>query len=488
MSKALMVLGTTSDAGKSLTVAALCRIYSNRGYKVAPFKAQNMGSNTFITKGDFEISRAQAVQAEAARIEADFRMNPVLLKPMGDSKSQVVVNGSHYKDLSAQDYYEEKEKIFPQVLASYRALEEDYDIIFLEGAGSPSEINLKEVDIVNMGLAKALGVPCIIVGDIDKGGVFASLAGTLLLFDEEERELTKGVLINKFRGDQSILDPGLRQLEDIIQKPVLGVVPYLDVDIEDEDSLAQRMKVKDPKKALDIAVIRLPHIGNFTDTHVFSLHDLASVRYIHRARDFGQPDLVIIPGSQNLEEDLLWLRESGLDAKLKNARDKGCPIVALGKGYPILAKTIQAEKKLQGLGLLDLDLSIEEKNKTWKREGVLDLKEGPWKKLDQLKVQGYWQEKIESHLGSSAQAINLSGETIGAVKGNVLGVSCHGFFDNREVHQALMEVLAKKKGLDLKPGEDIDLAAYKDQQYEKLARGVEASLDMDLLDQILGLK
>lgn len=239
MTKVIMVQGTTSNAGKTLSVAALCRIFKQDGYKVAPFKSQNMSSNSFITKDGLEISTAQAMQAEAAGIEPDARMNPILLKPVSDKGSQVVLNGKLLKELSASDYYNYKKDMIPHIIKAYNSLAEEYDIIVIEGAGSPAEINLKEMDIVNMGMAKLVDAPVIIVGDIDRGGVFASLAGTMLLFDEEEKARVKGFVINKFRGDVNLLTPGLKMLEEITNVNVLGVVPYMNVDIEDEDSLSE---------------------------------------------------------------------------------------------------------------------------------------------------------------------------------------------------------------------------------------------------------
>ena len=279
MAKACMILGTTSNAGKSLLTAGLCRILKQDGYHVAPFKAQNMALNSFITKDGKEMGRAQVVQAQSAGLEPEVRMNPILLKPTTDHKSQVIVMGEVRSDMSAKEYYRAKAEIFPIAREAFLSLAEEYDVILCEGAGSPAEINLKDVDIVNMGFAKAMDIPAIIVGDIDRGGVFASLAGTMLLFDEEERALTKGMLINKFRGDESILTPGLRQLEDLTKVPLLGVIPFLDVDVEEEDSLAEILKRRSGGGLIDIAVLRTPHISNFTDLDALSHYEDVSLRY-----------------------------------------------------------------------------------------------------------------------------------------------------------------------------------------------------------------
>ncbi|MDD4781560.1 MAG: cobyric acid synthase, partial [Tissierellia bacterium] len=264
MAKVIMIQGTNSNAGKSLITAALCRIFKQDGYKVAPFKSQNMALNSYITKNGLEMGRAQAVQAEAAGIEPDVRMNPILLKPTGSKGSQIVLNGKVFVDMTAGEYNSYKEDMIPHIMSAYNSLAEENDIIVIEGAGSPAEINLRDKDIVNMGMAKLVDAPVIIVGDIDRGGVFASLAGTMLLFNEEERTRVKGFVINKFRGEEKFLKPGLEMLYDITKVNTLGVVPYLNVDIEDEDSLSVRLASTIGKKLIDIAVIRLPHISNFT--------------------------------------------------------------------------------------------------------------------------------------------------------------------------------------------------------------------------------
>lgn len=277
MAKVIMIQGTNSNAGKSLITAALCRIFKQDGYKVAPFKSQNMALNSYITKNGLEMGRAQAVQAEAAGIEPDVRMNPILLKPTGSKGSQIVLNGKIFVDMTAGEYNSYKEDMIPHIMSAYNSLAEENDIIVIEGAGSPAEINLRDNDIVNMGMAKLVDAPVIIVGDIDRGGVFASLAGTMLLFNEEERMRVKGFVINKFRGEEKLLKPGLEMLYDITKVKTLGVVPYLNVDIEDEDSLSVRLVSTIGKKLIDIAVIRLPHISNFTDFNVFSIGNCETI-------------------------------------------------------------------------------------------------------------------------------------------------------------------------------------------------------------------
>ena len=299
MAKAIMIQGTTSNAGKSLIAAGLCRIFRQDGYRVAPFKSQNMALNSYITRDGLEMGRAQVMQAEAAGLEPVVDMNPILLKPTSDQGSQVIVNGEVRGVMRAADYYQYKPQLIPDIMAAYGRLDQENDIIVIEGAGSPAEINLRENDIVNMGMAKMSRSPVLLVGDIDRGGVFAALAGTMLLLEEEEKRMIKGTIINKFRGDVKILEPGLKMLEDIIHIPTLGVVPYLHLDVDDEDSLSERFSRRDKAADIDIAVIRLPRISNFTDFNPLEYIDQVSVRYVAAPGQLGKPDLIILPGTKN---------------------------------------------------------------------------------------------------------------------------------------------------------------------------------------------
>ena len=301
-----MVQGTMSGAGKSLLCAALCRIFAQDGLRAVPFKSQNMALNSFVTKDGLEMGRAQVVQAQAAGVEPDVRMNPILLKPSSDVGSQVIVNGEVRGQMKASEYFRTKRQLVPDILKAYDSLAEEADVIVIEGAGSPAEINLKSEDIVNMGLAEMVDAPVLLVGDIDRGGVFAQLYGTVELLEEKERRRIKGLVINKFRGDVEILRPGLSMLEEKTHLPVVGVVPYLKVDIEDEDSLSQRLEMRDGKKPLDAAIIRLPHLSNFTDFMPLEQHPLLGVRYVSNAHELGAPDLILLPGTKTR-----WMTCSG---------------------------------------------------------------------------------------------------------------------------------------------------------------------------------
>ena len=317
MAKCIMIQGTMSNVGKSLLVTALCRIFRQDGYRVAPFKGQNMALNSCITSKGLEMSRAQAVQAEAAGLEPDPRMNPVLLKPSSDTGSQLIVNGRSRGHYQAADYFKLKPGLIPEVLAAYHSLAAEQDIIVIEGAGSPAEINLGKDCFVNMGLAELVNAPVLLVGDIDRGGVFAQLYGTVALLEEEERARIVGTIINKFRGDVSLLRPGLGQLEKLTGVPVLGVVPYLRVDIDDEDSLSPRLERKSHGAPVDIAVIRLPHIANYAYLAPLERHPALGVRYVERVTELGGPDLVILPQTADGDGDMAWLRESGLEEAIR---------------------------------------------------------------------------------------------------------------------------------------------------------------------------
>ena len=325
MAKSIMIQGTMSNAGKSLLAGGLCRVFHQDGHKVAPFKSQNMALNSFITDAGFEMGRAQVMQAEAAGIAPDVRMNPILLKPTGDMGSQVIVNGEVLGNMKAAEYYAYKHNLRPAVQKAYDSLASEYDIIVIEGAGSPAEINLKEDDFVNMGMARMVGAPVLLAGDIDRGGVFASLYGTVALLELEEQAHIKGLIINKFRGDVEILRPGLKMLEDLVHKPVLGVVPMLQVDIDEEDSLSSKLDRTAAVKALDLAVIRLPRLSNFTDFDALERFDCAGVRYVHNAAELGNPDLILLPGTKNTMDDLLWMRQNGLEGAICKLHRSGTP-------------------------------------------------------------------------------------------------------------------------------------------------------------------
>lgn len=494
MAKAIMIQGTTSNAGKSLITAGLCRIFAQDGYRVAPFKSQNMALNSYITEDGLEMGRAQVVQAEAAYKEPDVRMNPILLKPTSDKGSQVIVMGEVIGNKNAMDYYKSKTDYIPQIMEAYESLAAENDIIVIEGAGSPAEINLKENDIVNMGIAKLTAAPVLIVGDIDKGGVFAALYGTYLLQSEEEKRYIKGNIINKFRGDVKILEPGLKMLEEKIPVPFVGVVPMLKVKIDDEDSLSEVFSNRLAASELDIAVIRLPRISNFTDFNAFDIILGTKVRYITKVQEFRTPDLLILPGTKNTIEDLRWLRESGLEAEILKYVNAGNPLFGICGGFQMLSKTlsdpynVEGGGTIQGLSLIDADTVFEKEKTRTRVSGSIVNAKGIFKALNGKKFEGY-----EIHMGITAVKEPLSvikqldgtEKPDGACENNVYGSYVHGIFDSEELLVEIAKLLYHRKGLAFNPEQVVDLKTQKEKEYNKLADSLRASLDMKAIYQIL---
>jgi len=475
-----MIQGTTSNAGKSLVTAGLCRVLKQDGYRVAPFKAQNMALNSFITEEGLEMGRAQVMQAEAAGIAPHVRMNPILLKPTSDKGAQVIVNGEVLGNMSAREYFKYKQELVGQVMAAYNSLAQEYDIIVIEGAGSPAEINLREQDLVNMGMAMRAQAPVFIVGDIDRGGVFAALAGTMLLLTPEERQLVKGTIINKFRGDLSILEPGLRRLEEIIKVPVVGVIPYLNVNVDDEDSLSERLEARRQVSLVDIVVIRLPRISNFTDFNPFEYIDGVSLRYAGSVAELGNPDLIILPGTKNTMGDLLWLRQSGLEAAILKHAAAGRPVIGICGGYQMLGRTLKDPYNVEyggemaGLGLLPVDTIFARQKTRTRVNGRLPAVGGIFQGLSGVPYEGY-----EIHMGVTTDNKNIVNY------GNIYGTYIHGIFDKDEVAKTIVNALLRAKGLTDVDVKAVDIKAYKEQQYDLLADGIRRALDMDYVYKVI---
>lgn len=483
MAKCIMIQGTMSNAGKSLLCAGLCRIFRQDGYRVAPFKSQNMALNSFITADGGEMGRAQVVQAEAAGILPDVRMNPVLLKPTTDVGSQVIVNGVVQGNMTAMEYHRRKREYIPAVMDAYQALAREYDIIVIEGAGSPAEINLKSEDIVNMGFAKLVDAPVLLVGDIDRGGVFAQLYGTVALLEEEERKRIKGTIINKFRGDKKILEPGLKTLEDLCGVPVAGVVPYTYVDVDDEDSLSERFRKHTGRKLLDIAVIRLPRISNFTDFSPFERYDNVSLRYVDTVRELHDPDLILLPGTKSTISDLKWLRQSGLEAAVQKAAHSGTPVFGICGGYQMLGNVIldpeQVEAsdvtQIHGMGLLHMTTQFRGEKVQKQTSGTFRGVTGILSGLNGQSYEGY-----EIHMGRSLEEMPVV-----ASQNNIYGSYLHGIFDEPGVTETILKALCDRRNIDFGELETEDIHAYKERQYDILADTVRNGLDMELVYRIL---
>ena len=531
--KAIMVQGTMSGAGKSLIAAGLCRIFAQDGLAVAPFKSQNMSLNSAVTSGGFEIGRAQALQAQACGIPAEPAMNPILLKPTTDVGSQVVVMGKPVANMAARDYFKYKTSLIPTVQAAYDDLASRHDVVVIEGAGSPAEINLKHNDIVNMGMAKMAAAPVLLVGNIDCGGVFAQLVGTHTLLEDDERRMLKACVINKFRGDVTLLQSGLDELERRMGVPVAGVVPYAPLDLDDEDGFSAMQGSGAANALLDIAVVRLPHISNFTDLDALTALPEVRVRYVSHAEELGRPDLVVLPGTKATLGDLAWLRACDLDAALRQHAEAGGLVLGICGGYQMLGLEIrdplgvEGGGRQEGLGLLPVRTTFTQEKTLCSSAGTTLQLEGPFASLSNLDVAGY-----QIHMGQTtleggvpfclladagegandiAQAYTCSdgsntaydqpGRTLsngrlsgdarqstyedGCVAGTVMGTYLHGLFDSVPFTQALIDTLLARKGMLGAHINAHDRAARREQQLDMLADTLRTSLDMDLVYRIL---
>ena len=527
-----MIQGTGSHVGKSILVCALCRILKQDGYRVAPFKAQNMSLNSFVTKDGKEMGRAQVAQAEAAGIEPMVEMNPILLKPTGDCGSQVVIMGKPIGNMTAKEYYQKKAGFVSIIKDAYDKLRSKFDIIVIEGAGSPAEINLKDGDIVNMGMAEMASAPVLLVTDIDRGGAFAWIVGTLELLNVSERNRVKGIVFNKFRGDKGILKPGLDMLENRINKPVLGVIPYMhNLSIDDEDSVSleyindnkfsgvQEVKrlglgtkitahlqpsVFSFQPALDIVVIKLPRISNFTDFNVFTREDDVRVRFVDKVKDIGKPDLLIIPGTKNTIGDLVFLRERGISGKITELPGQGTMVIGICGGYQMVGRKINdpyhiesPEDSIQGLGLLDTVTTFAREKLTYQVKAHMLEHENLFYVDDVLT--GY-----EIHMGETtynghnsvrpfARITERAGKMVdildGCVSadGNVVGTYIHGIFENDGFRSRLINYLRFKKGLKPSNRSTVGFKSIKERRYNELAYIVHGNMNMTMIYDMLNL-
>lgn len=486
-----MVVGTSSGAGKSITVTALCRVLTKDGYKVSPFKSQNMALNSFVTKSGLEMGRAQVVQAYACMIEPEAYMNPILLKPTTDRKIQIIVNGKSIGNMSGIEYGKFKTSLKPEIMKSYDYIRENYDISILEGAGSPVEINIKGEDIANMKMAEMAGSPVILVADIDRGGVFASIYGTIMLMSEKERARVKGVIINKFRGDINILKSGLEEIEKLTGVPVIGVMPYTNVDIEDEDSVTERFKRFQKKKGINISVIKLKHISNFTDIDALRMVEDISIKYINSVDEMGEEDIIIIPGTKNTIDDLKELKDNGIATEIIKASKNGKVIIGICGGFQMLGEKIKDPygieseiKEIPGLGLLELETVMEKEKNTTQYEGKLSNCTGLLEGLEGEKIKGY-----EIHQGvtfGNESKVNDEDRIVTVVKGeNIFATYLHGIFENEKITRNILNKVRAKKGIELQV-KGITFDEYREQQLDKLEKIFRENVDIDKIYEILG--
>ena len=495
MASKVMLLGTASSVGKSTVATAFCRYFKNKGLKVAPFKALNISLNSFVTVDGLEMGRAQVVQAEACGIVPTASMNPILLKPSANSKTQVIVNGKVRCTMDAYKYKELNKELKVVAKETFYTLEKDYDLMVLEGSGSCAEINLKENDIANMSMAKASNSPVILVADIDRGGVFASVVGTIMLLDEEEKARVKGVIINKFRGNLEFFKPAMKQLEKIIKIPVLGALPYADFDIEDEDSVTDRIKNKEVK-GLDIAIIKLPHMSNFTDFNALEILDGVQVRYIREVSEIKKPHLIIIPGTKNTIEDLRAIKLNGLFNKINELKDEGVFIFGICGGYQMLGKVIEdlegvegERTKEDGFGLLDIKTIFKKKKLTRQIKGTIIGQTEVLKNCYGLSISGYEIHNGKTIANKDAQIFinDINGEAVGVCNNNgrVLGTYLHGIFDKGIFVKELINNIKEYNNIELSLQENIDYEKYKLKQYDKLSILLENNIDMKKVEEII---
>lgn len=500
MSNNLMILGTASTVGKSIVTAALCRIFKQDGYRVAPFKSQNMALNSYVTEEGLEMGRAQVVQAEAAMVAPHVNMNPILLKPTSDVGSQVIIQGKVYKNMSAVEYFRYKPDLKPMILNCYNELNKDFEVIIMEGAGSPAEINLRADDIVNMGMAELVDAPVVLVGDIDKGGVFASIYGTYLLLEPKEQARVKGYIINKFRGDVSILQPGIDMFHEKLPIPCLGVIPFMKMAIDDEDSVTERFDKRysaDHEEKIKIGVIQLPYMSNFTDFTVFDMEEDVQLTYVQE-KNLLSYDLIILPGSKNTIKDMQYLHDSGLTSRILEAHKHKIPIIGICGGYQMLGKMIAdpmgvetKQTEIAGLGLLNAETVMSTQKKTTLIQGTLNtlpsmLSNVATKENDTF-VEGY-----EIHMGittlhaGTLPLITLEDERQdGGMNedGSVIGTYLHGIFDVNSFRMNLLNTLREKKGFLHR--ESKDYKAFKENEFNQLADCVRNYVDIEKIKEIV---
>ncbi|MFQ5998079.1 MAG: cobyric acid synthase [Candidatus Bathyarchaeia archaeon] len=505
--RTLMVQGTSSHCGKTLMVAALCRLYGKAGFKVAPFKAQNMSLNSYVTENKEEISRAQALQAFAAGVEPTVDMNPILLKPKGNMTSQIVLLGKPYADIDSARYYTDfaMKTGLATMKKSLAHLMANYEIIVIEGAGSPAEINLYHVDIANMAVAEASRTPVLLVSDIDRGGAFASIIGTMQLLEQNHRDLVKGFVFNKFRGDKSLLHSGILRLEQMTKVPVLGIVPFIEqLQLPQEDSVSLD-EINAPAGRVDIAVLRLPHISNFTDFDILRNHPAANVRFVKTVENLGMPDLLILPGTKNTIEDLLWLKDGGFIPKIEHlAQDR--LILGICGGYQMLgnrildANAIEGKQagSYEGLGLLDVETTFESYDKITRRVTAEVVSQSPILKTALgNEIHGYHIHMGKTNIGENSRPLfRLKGsehpestefDGASSEKGLVLGTNIHGLLDEPSFREAIFQSILAQKKTRIGSGYTVRASDVWTRNIELLATVVRENMNLNKVCEIMSI-
>jgi len=490
----LMIHGSGSGVGKSLVTGGICRILYKDGYRVAPFKSQNMALNSFVDDEGKEMGRAQVVQAEMAGIKPKTYMQPILLKPMEDNLSQLVVEGKAVGNYRAKEYYSEVSELKKLIMRNFKEVEENYEICILEGAGSCAEINLRENDIVNMGMAEMIDSDVILVTDIDKGGVFAQIYGTIMLLDENDRKRIKGVIINKFRGDVKLLEPGIKMIEEKLlevghEVKVLGVLPYTRLKIEEEDAISERYSEKKSEKDIKISVIAYPYMSNHTDFDVFDFYEDVALNYVRKPEELGDEDIIILPGSKHTTSDLKFLKEKSFVEKLRQREKEGVVIFGICGGLQILGKEISDRDSVESfveaekaLGLLDIKTEMEPLKKTKQVKYLLKEVENSYLKGISGEIVGY---EIHQGVTKGEEETFVESETlVGAYRKNIIGTYIHAIFDNSNFTRVFLNNIRKKKGLE-KISQKLNYLEEKEKEFDKWERILRENLDVEKIYEIL---
>jgi adenosylcobyric acid synthase len=493
-----MIQGTMSSAGKSLLVTGLCRLFARQGIRVAPYKSQNMSNNAGVCADGSEIGRAQYTQALACGLAPSVDMNPILIKPEADAFAQIVLMGKPFASMVAKSYYQQKDHFWQQATAALDRLRSAYDLVIIEGAGSPAEVNLRRGDIVNMAIARYAQAPVLLAGDIDRGGIFAQLLGTLWLLEPGELALVKGLIVNKFRGDIDLFYDGVQIIEEKGGVPVVGVVPYIHHQIPEEDAVAIEAQITGNivREEIDLVVVRLPRISNFDDFDPLAAEVGVSVRYIDSPEEIGMANAVILPGSKSTISELLWLRQQGLDTAIRQYAWEGGAVVGICGGYQLLGNHINdpggIESRLpetEGLGLLDIETLFQSNKTTHQAEAVIHARKGWLNEINGSLISGYEIHMGETHLNSGQPWLKVtrrSGESVSvadganANDGQVWGCYIHGIFENKTFRRAWLRSLGWQ-------GDDSETESFVEDSFNHLADHLETSLNMDLLAEIIGL-
>lgn len=488
MGKPIMLQGTMSNVGKSILSVGMCRAFSQDGYRVAPFCAQGMVTNTYITKDGKEISKMQAMQSEAAGRLPEPHMNPILFKPTETMGSRIIINGEFLGNMTVEEYSGKQREFRKIILEAYRELEEENDIVVVEGAGSPVEFGNRAGDMVNMGLAKKIQSPVVLVGDIDRGGVMAQLLGTIGLLTRAEKALVKGLLFNKFRGVRESLDSMIALTEKKGKVPVLGVMPYMYASLENESKINNQFKVEDNAKVIEVVVIKLPHMTDYVDFNPFECLDEVVLKYASNLAEIGNPDIIMIPDTTRVYADLMWMRQNGLEARVIQYATKGTAVFGICAGMQMLGAKLDVEGigKIYGMNLLPIHTEVSSEYETEVVDGTFERVEGIFADLSYVSFQdGQLENSRIDRIGNCKELLTVGEHTVGVQKENIYGVAVKNLFCTDEVLNRAVKAVLKEKGQDVNKLSCVSMEDYKQKSYNRIAALLRENIDMDLLYEII---